>query len=179
MKHNSTFTSFLVFVITVLLFTITSLLLTSCSGVRYTYFNKQKVPYTAPEETKFAKTIPAKPFLNQPENELNEKISLTGDKNGKQKNVAENDVQKKTASPATLGQIFNQMNIAKYIPKEYKGIQSENSANDDQRTLLIVVLVVLILVVIALLGDELLWLLFLALLILLIYFLVKYLGIFN
>jgi len=178
LKQSSTFTSFLVFLITVLLFTITSLLMTSCSGVRYTYFNKQKVPYTAAEETMSAKVIPAKPFLTQSENELKEKVSLARDKNSRQKNITENGIQKKAASPATLEQIFNEMNIAKYIPKAYQGIHSENDTHED-RTLLIVLLVVLILIVIALLGDELLWLLFLALLILLIYALVKYLGIFN
>ena len=72
MKHHNTFTFFLVFVITALLFTI-SMILTSCSGVRYAYYNKQKVPYTADEETKFGKAIPAKPFLTQAENELKEK----------------------------------------------------------------------------------------------------------
>lgn len=179
MKQSKTFTSVLVFLITVILFTITSILMTSCSGVRYTYFDKQKVPYTAPEETKLAKAIPAKPFITKTESELKEKASVVQDKGGKQKTVAQNDTQKKEASPATLEQIFNEMNIAKYIPKQYKNIQSENTTHEQDRTLLIVLLVVLILVVISLLGQDLIWLLFLALLILLIYFLVKYLGIFN
>ena len=178
MKNNSTFTSFLIFVITVLLFTI-SILLTSCSEMRYTYFNKQKVPYTVPGETKLAKAVPAKPFLTRSENELKEKNSLAGNKDNAQKKVTENSVQKKAAAPATMEQIFNDINIAKFVPKDYKGIQSQNSSNDDDHTLLVVLLIVLILVVISLLGDGLLWLIFLALLILLIYFLVKYLGIFN
>ncbi len=178
MKRNSVFTSLLLFVIAILLVTITSLLMTSCTGVKYTYFNKQKVPHTAPEETKFAKAIPAKPFLSQSENKLKEKISLAGDKNDKQKTVAENDIQKKVSPPSKLEQILNEINIAKYVPRENKGIQSENKTHGDDQSLLIVVLVVLIIVLIALIGDI-LGLLFLAVLVLLVYFLVKYLGVFN
>ena len=177
MKQNSTFTSFLLFIIAALIFTITSLLMTSCSGVRYTYYNKQKVPYTASEEIKLAKAIPQQPVLNQAEGQLREKVSSGQGKSNKQTDVAP-DNSKKKGAPPTLQQIFTEKNIAKYIPKQLKNIQSENSMHTD-RELMIVLLIVLILVVIALLGDELLWLLFLALLILLIYALVKYLGIFN
>lgn len=178
MKQNSTFTSILALLVTVLLFTIASLLLSSCSGIRYTYFDKKKVPCKAAEETEFAKAIPAKPFLNQSQNELKEKVSTPADKNSKPADVAENNAQKKSEPAATtLEQVINEKNIAKYIPRQLKGTQSENDGPD--RDLMIVILIVAILIVIALLGDDLLWLLFLALLILLIYVLVKYLGIFN
>jgi len=178
MKQNSSFTSFLLLVIAALLFTITSMLMTSCSGVKYTYYNKQKVPYTAPEEIKLAKTIPPKPFLSQQESELKGKLPSAPDKKDNQKNIAGDNDKKQETRPSQLQQIFNDKSIAKYIPKQYKNIQSEKNTHTD-RDLMIVLLIVLILVVIALLGDKLLWLLFLALLILLIYALVKYLGIFN
>lgn len=178
MKHNSSLTSFRVFPVAVILFTIASLLMTSCTGVRYTYYNKQKVPYTAAEEIKLAKTIPSQPFLNKTESELKEKAASAPVKSSKQEKVTPDNSKKKEPIPAKLQQIFTEKNIAKYIPKQYKNIQSETNTHED-RELMIVLLVVLILVVIALLGDELLWLLFLALLILLIYALVKYLGVFN
>src|SRR5258705_5726301 len=178
MKQNSSFTSFLLLVIAALPFTITSMLMTSCSGVKYTYYNKQKVPYTAPAEIKLAKPIPPKPFLNQEEGQLQSKLPAVQDKDGKEKEIAKDNNTKKEAAPSKLGQIFQPKNIAKFIPKQPGGIQSEKKTFED-RELMIVLLVVLILVVIALLGDELLWLLFLALLILLIYALVKYLGILN
>jgi len=152
--------------------------MTSCSGVRYTYFDKKKVPYTASEEIKLAKTIPVKPFLNKTESELKEKTASTPDKSTKQKDVAIDNGKKKAAAPASLQQIFNEKNIAKYNPLQYKNILSEKNTHED-RELMIVILIVLILIVIALLGDNLIWLLFLALLIFLIYILVKYLGIFN
>jgi Flp pilus assembly protein TadB len=175
MKRNN---SFGVFLLAVVLFTITSLLMTSCTGIRYTYYNKQKAPCTSSEEKKLAKTIPAQPFLSQAENELKVQVVSGYDKSSKQKNVASDNDKKKETVPAKLQQIFSERNIAKYIPKQYKNIQSENNTHAD-RELMIVLLVVLILVLIALLGDELLWLIFLALLIVIIYALVKYLGIFN
>src|SRR5688572_13429085 len=163
MKYKSTFTSFLTFIVAILLFTITSMLLTSCSGVRYTYYNKQKVPYTASEEIKLAKAIPSQPFLNQSEGQLKEKASSVPVKSSKPKDIAPDNGKKKTAMPVKLQQIFSEKNIAKYIPKQIKNVQSESKTHMD-RELAIVLLIVLILVVIALLGDELLWLLFLALL---------------
>ena len=171
MKHNNSFTI-------VVLFAVVSLLLSSCSGVRYAYFNKQKVPYKA-EETKLAKAIPAKPFLTQSENELKEKAFAIRDKKEKQKSAGENPDRKEGASPVTPAKILKELDFAKYIPKVKQSSQSEDSTQETDRTLMIVLLVVLIIIVIALLGDELIWLLFVALLILLIYFLVKYLGIFN
>jgi hypothetical protein len=151
--------------------------MTSCTGVRYTYFNKQKVPYTASEEIKPTKTIPPRPFLNKTESELKGKMASNPDKENKRKDVTADNTEKKTSAPATLQQIFTEKNITKYIPKQYKNIQSENNTLMDRETM-IVVLVVLILVIFALLGDV-LGLLFLALLVLLVYVLIKYLGIFN
>src|SRR5207253_2965325 len=99
MKQNSTFTSFLAFLIAIILLTITSMLMSSCSGVKYSYFSKQRVPYTASGETKRASPIPAKPFLNQTENELKGKASsLPG--NTKQKTTAQSEPRKKS-SPET------------------------------------------------------------------------------
>lgn len=179
MKRNTIFTSFLVFVITVLLFTITSMLMSSCTGVKYTYYNKQKVPYTAGDQTKLAKTIPANPFLTQSENTLKEKTAALGGKRSGQQNVSENPGQKKEIAPATPGKVLKEINVAKYIPKVKKSVQSSGDGNEMDRDLAILILIIAIILVIALLGDNLLWLLFLALLVLLIYVLVKYLGIFN
>src|SRR5689334_12470879 len=172
MKKNGTLTLLFAFLVAV-----TSLLMTSCSGVRYTYFDKKKVPYTASEEIKLAKTIPVKPFLNKSESELKEKTASTPGNSSKQEATPDNN-KKKSSTPAKLQQIFNEKNIAKYNPLQNKNILSEKNTHED-RELMIVILIVLILIVIALLGDNLIWLLFLALLIFLIYILVKYLGIFN
>ena len=174
MKHSSPITYFR----SILFFAMASLLLASCSGIRYSYFNKQKVPYTA-EETRFAKAIPTKPVPTGQENMLKEKPSATPGPGGSERNASENTGKKKSFTLPSPKQVVKDVDIAQYIPKQKQSIQSENKTNDDQRTLMIVLLVVLILIVISLLGDELIWLLFLALLILLIYFLVKYLGIFN
>ena len=141
MKRNNFFG------VAVVLFTITSLLMISCTGVRYTYYNKQKVPFTASEEIKLGKTIPPQPFLNQAKNELNGQVASGPDKSSRQKDVAP-DINKKAATPAKLQQIFSEKNVAKYIPNQYKNIQSENNTHED-RELLIVLLVVLILDVIA------------------------------
>lgn len=162
--------------LTPLFICITAILITSCSGIRYTYFDKQKVPYTAPEETKLAKTIPAKPFLKQEENELRKKISTVQNKKAEQKNTTASDAQKKQDS-SNLQQTINNLNIAKYISNGNKGIQSEKHTADDERTL-IVILVVLVLVLIALVGDV-IGLLIFALILLLIFFLLKYLGVFS
>ena len=177
MKRNTTLTSLLV---TILLLSITSLLMTSCTGVKYSYFNKKKVPYAPAEETKYAQTIPAKPFLSQSENEVKQKVSTERNKkNGKQDIITRDEEPKKASSPAPWEKIFNAKNITKYIPKPYKGTQSDKDSGEMDRDLLIVILIVAIILLIALLGDDLLWLLFVALLVILIYILVKYLGVFN
>jgi hypothetical protein len=98
---------------------------------------------------------------------------------GKPEDVVQSDNGKKEKPPVKLEQIFNEKNIAKYIPKQLQGVQSEKNTHEMDRDLLIVILIVAILLLIALLGEDLIWLLFVALLVILIYVLIKYLGVFN
>lgn len=153
-------------------------LFSSCSSVHYTYYNKRKVPYTAPEEVKFAKAVPSKPFLSQTETALREN-PVQQKSNEAEKPVARNQSRENSVSKQEAEKISSSFDIQKYFSEHKFVLQAKDGGNIDQRTMIIVLLVVLILVLLALLGDGIFWLLWLALLILLVYALLKYLDLLN
>ncbi|MBK5283972.1 MAG: hypothetical protein JJE25_01085 [Bacteroidia bacterium] len=156
---------------------ITAFLLSSCSHIRYSYYTKHKVPYPPPPDAKFAKAIPAKPFITQVESALKEKP--VSPKNNTVKNTAtEKSADNPKLNKPAQEKLPNEFDIAKYFEEHRKEIIAGDNVNIDNRTLLIVLLVVLILILLSFIPGA-LWLLWVALLVLLIILLIKYLGLFS
>ena len=150
----------------------------SCSNVRYTYYAKRKVAYTPPEEIKYAKTIPSKPFLTQSGETLKENHAQKKNETPEQP-IAKNNSKKNAVSQSEPQKIVNDFDINKFFREHKHIIKAKADGMLDDRTTIIVLLVILILVLLALVGDGLLWLLWLAVLVFLILLLIRYLGLFG
>jgi hypothetical protein len=162
-----------------LFFLAAAFLFSSCSSVRYSYYDKHKVPSSAPEEVKLAKSVPVKPFLTQVENELKENYEITMPPSlSKEPSKAEakntlKEIKNALQEPQKIASGFD---INKYFSGHKIEIKKKDGGMLDDRTTIIILLVVLILLLLAIIGDGLLWLLWLALLVLLIFALIKYLD---
>jgi hypothetical protein len=153
-----------------------ALLFSSCSSVRYTYYKKHKVPGAAPEEVKFAKAIPAKPFLAQAEHALkqNAEVAMTVPPSKAEAKNTLKEIRSMIQEPQKIASDFDINNFFTEHKIEIK--KKDGGGMLDDRTTIIILLVILILLLLALIGDGLLWLLWLALLVLLIFALIKYLD---
>ena len=170
--------NFFQFLKSILFFFCAVLLISSCSNVRYTYYYKHKVPYTAPAEPKFAKAIPAKPFLTQTETALKQSQPEAGKKMSSNSTYAKPNYKAELNKQAEQKKVSNDFDIGKYFQEHHPVIIAKDNITIDNRTLMIVLLVVLILILLSLIPGA-LWLLWVALLVLLILVLVKYLGLFG
>jgi hypothetical protein len=164
---------------TVMVLMTVAVLLASCSSVRYGYYTKHKVPYTAPEPVKYAKAIPVKPFITGTETALRS-VPEQKKNTAPERAVAKNSERKTNAEKSEVQKVAGSLDINKILREQANKIKVRGeSGNIDDRTMIIILLVILLLVVLALVGDGLLWLLWLALVILLILALIKYLGLFS
>jgi len=160
----------------ILFLSLAAFLFASCSTVRYSYYNKHKVPYSAPEEAKLPKAIPAKPFLTQTETALRQSQPPVQEKITAKNQAPDKEAKTEITNQKEQKKVAGDFDIAKYLREHKHEISARDGSNIDHRTLMIVLLVVLILVLLALIGNGILWLLWVALLVLLIYALLKYLD---
>ena len=151
-------------------------LLSACSNLKYTYYNKHKVPYAAPREAKQVDAIPVKPFIAQTETALKENPQEKKNE-APEKLVAKKAGRKKSVIAPEQEKAPNGFDISKFFREHKYTIKAKSGDTIDNRTLMIALIVALILIVLALTGDSLLLLLWLAILIILVVFLMRYLDI--
>ena len=162
----------------ILFFLAAAILISSCGNVRYTYYNKHKVPYTAPAEPKFVKAIPTKPFLAQTETALKQSQPKANEKAASKNSNIKQNIKAELTNQPEHKKAANDFDIEKYFREHRTVITANDSVTIDNRTLIIVLLVVLILALLSLIPGA-IWLLWVAILVLLILVLIKYAGLFN